>query len=1248
MGLPNNGISMCQHVGKSVSLADIKRQLKSNRWIGACDKKVPTPCTAPADGEEQSVPSGAQLPHGVWLCMQCGHQGCARHATQHFNTPRSDSHTLAVNAAADWGVWCFTCNEKVSLKSNKKLHEAVQFVKKKQGTLRPGATPSKEDTPPPKSSKGASAKEKQAQADCDNESLPKVKGLINLGNSCYLNSVLQCLSQCHYLTHYLDISSRSGRKVTVSANGETMKLVLPEGGPITASLCDFLKKMHITGTGSTVSPSHLLKKIALKVPQFVGCDQQDAHELLRALMEQARLEDLRRHQKQILLGLGLPAKADPKEVPDDMKARAKALGRQASHTTIDSIFSGQLVSLVVPLSELDPPPASVSGESTEDELNEPPASVSPDPPADEPPASVSPDPPPDEPPASVSPDPPADLGAEELSERLSALIVDRAGAAAAADSCGDEPGPLTVNGRPSSPVEADAAPAGLVPLVGESADKAPNGAPETAGADQVGEKQSSVPAENCGEAVEARENSLGAPNGHCRRAAEEAPREGQSPSPVCAERRDLRANRVCPGRKGGDPSPAANPSDGPPPPLSRCEWLSRALTTLAPRYQAAAGECSLLTCLNQYTAPELLTGNNKFGCDNCTELRNKRLTAAEKAAEKKLGTVYSNASKQLLIYSPPPVLTIHLKRFEVCSFSLRKVNRHVQFGERLDLAPFCSSISQDLPQMRAGQRRVLYSLFGVVEHSGRLTSGHYTAYVRVRRRHDQLTVNPARLTTLVTDAFAVACERARQRAEQTRPETTDGPSPVRPAEEGRDDGEGEDPAAAPQESQTDQKQPAPEPETEPEPQPEAGRWFYVSDTHVTEVTLDKVLKAQAYMLFYERIVFGQRVLPILSESDAPHEVVVTSRAGEARQLAAEADLSQWSAVVIVSGDGLLYEVYNGILSRADWHHWVDFPVALVPAGSGNGMAASVAHASNLLPAFLQNPVLTASLALAKRLQLQVDLMMVRTQTEELVGFLSLGWGLLADIDIESERLRVLGGARFTVWAAARLLTLKTYRGKVFYLPGERTGARTEERRIERPRLERAITIESGSSSAGGRRRPVSEGAPTTPASERDVFTELMLDQVPPPAESDPGRRRRSSADAEPGVARHQFPPLDQPPPDDWACIQGEFVLVYGSLPSHISGDMHLNPGAELSDGLLHLHIIRAGVTRSQVLRYLLGLADGQHTELPFVERIAVRAVRLVPETAGGYITLDGEVVQYGPVQAEVRRGLGRVLCPRLP
>uniref|UniRef100_A0A671PIB0 ubiquitinyl hydrolase 1 n=1 Tax=Sinocyclocheilus anshuiensis TaxID=1608454 RepID=A0A671PIB0_9TELE len=43
----------------------------------------------------------------------------------------------------------------------------------------------------------------------------------------------------------------------------------------------------------------------------------------------------------------------------------------------------------------------------------------------------------------------------------------------------------------------------------------------------------------------------------------------------------------------------------------------------------------------------------------------------------------------------------------------------------LDLAPFCSLNCK-------GETRVLYSLYGVVEHSGTMRSGHYTAYVKSR------------------------------------------------------------------------------------------------------------------------------------------------------------------------------------------------------------------------------------------------------------------------------------------------------------------------------------------------------------------------------------------------------------------------------------------------------------------------------------------------------------------------------------
>ena len=60
--------------------------------------------------------------------------------------------------------------------------------------------------------------------------------------------------------------------------------------------------------------------------------------------------------------------------------------------------------------------------------------------------------------------------------------------------------------------------------------------------------------------------------------------------------------------------------------------------------------------------------------------------------------MYTVASKQMLISVAPPVLTLHLKRFQQARFTLRKLTKHVDFPLELNLAPFCSrsgKVSQD-------------------------------------------------------------------------------------------------------------------------------------------------------------------------------------------------------------------------------------------------------------------------------------------------------------------------------------------------------------------------------------------------------------------------------------------------------------------------------------------------------------------------------------------------------------------------
>ena len=53
--------------------------------------------------------------------------------------------------------------------------------------------------------------------------------------------------------------------------------------------------------------------------------------------------------------------------------------------------------------------------------------------------------------------------------------------------------------------------------------------------------------------------------------------------------------------------------------------------------------------------------------------------------------VLCQVSKQIMIHHLPPVLILHMKRFDIGSYEVAKDDRHISFPEILDMAPYCTT-----------------------------------------------------------------------------------------------------------------------------------------------------------------------------------------------------------------------------------------------------------------------------------------------------------------------------------------------------------------------------------------------------------------------------------------------------------------------------------------------------------------------------------------------------------------------------
>ncbi|XP_023569820.1 sphingosine kinase 1 [Octodon degus] len=322
--------------------------------------------------------------------------------------------------------------------------------------------------------------------------------------------------------------------------------------------------------------------------------------------------------------------------------------------------------------------------------------------------------------------------------------------------------------------------------------------------------------------------------------------------------------------------------------------------------------------------------------------------------------------------------------------------------------------------------------------------------------------------------------------------------------------------------------------------------------------------------------FQRFVQPLLADAEVSFKLMVTERQNHARELVQAEELGRWDALVIMSGDGLIHEVVNGLMDRPDWETAIQKPLCSLPGGSGNALAASVNHYAGYEQVTNEDLLTNCTLLLCRRLLEPMNLLSLHAASGiRLFSVLSLAWGMVADVDVESERYRCLGEKRFTVGTFFRLVNLRTYRGQLAYLP-------------------------IGSA--------VSSKTPTSP---------VLLQG---------------------GPVDSYLVPLEEPVPSHWTVVpEQDFVLVLALLHTHMSSKMFTAPMGRCAAGVMHLFYVRAGVSRTMLLRLFLAMENGKHMECdcPYLVYVPVVAFRLECEGRGVF-SVDGELLITEAVQGQVQ------------
>ncbi|CAO3595203.1 unnamed protein product [Absidia cylindrospora] len=333
-------------------------------------------------------------------------------------------------------------------------------------------------------------------------------------------------------------------------------------------------------------------------------------------------------------------------------------------------------------------------------------------------------------------------------------------------------------------------------------------------------------------------------------------------------------------------------------------------------------------------------------------------------------------------------------------------------------------------------------------------------------------------------------------------------------------------------------------------------------------------------------IYDTQVRPIFEAAKCSMDVQYTEYQGHAMDVAKQVDLQAYDAMVMVSGDGVIHEVINGLLSRPDARQVMrQLSLGVIPGGTGNALSICMLGEQRGF-----DPIY-AAVQVIKGRPLALDICSVAYDDHCYYSFLSQNYGITSYADLGTEHLRWMGDGRTVLGLLKEIMSGTTYG------------------------MEAAVDIAMTSKETIQRHYDTAHDSATwVEVNENDDAMTI--------------------------------PALTDPVPEEWTKIDGKISFFLASKTPYLARGMLSHPCALPNDGLLDLLLVRGAHGFLKQLAVFDKVDKGAHLDSKIVEYYKIRAFRLTPKPNPGqdaFVAIDGEHAPLKPFQVQVHPRLASVL-----